>query len=133
MASTTANSIFEQTAGNPFFVEELVRHLQGEGRDLADRNAETATWGIPEGVREVIAKRVRALSGDANLLLQAASVLGDDCESEPLSTVAELDGSRFLESLEEIMGAGMVHAEGHRYRFSHPLVQRTIYDGLSLA
>jgi DNA-binding CsgD family transcriptional regulator len=131
--SGVLKSIFEQTAGNPFFVEEVVRHLEGEGRDLAGHATDATAWGIPEGVRQVIAQRVRRLSGTANRLLQAAAVLGDDCGGEPLASVAELGGGRLLEALEQVIGAGMLHEEGRRYRFSHPLVQRTIYDGLSLA
>jgi ATP/maltotriose-dependent transcriptional regulator MalT len=132
-ASAVLKSIFEQTAGNPFFVEELVRHLEDEGRDLAEQTTDSTAWGIPEGVRQVIAKRVIALSGEAVRLLQAAAVLGDDCGAEPLASVAELGGSRLLDALDEVTGAGMLHEQGHRYRFSHPLVQRTIYDGVSLA
>jgi ATP/maltotriose-dependent transcriptional regulator MalT len=132
-ASAVLRSIFEQTAGNPFFVEEVVRHLEAEGRDLASQETDATAWGIPEGVREVIAKRVLRLSGEANRLLQAAAVLGDGCGIEPLAIVADLAGSGFLEALEQAMGAGMLHEEGNVYRFSHPLVQRTIYDGLSLA
>jgi DNA-binding CsgD family transcriptional regulator len=132
-ASAVLRSIFEQTAGNPFFVEEVVRHLEGEGRDLASQETDATAWGIPEGVREVIAKRALRLSGEANRLLQAAAVVGDGCGIEPLAIVADLAGSGFLEALEQAMGAGMLHEEGNVYRFSHPLVQRTIYDGLSLA
>jgi ATP/maltotriose-dependent transcriptional regulator MalT len=132
-ASAVLEAIFEQTAGNPFFVEEVVRHLETDGRDLAGQAGDAAGWGIPEGVREVIAKRVLGLSSEASTLLHAAAVLGDDCRGEPLATVAELGGPRLLEGLEELTRAGMLHEEGQRYRFSHPLVQRTIYDGLSLA
>jgi DNA-binding CsgD family transcriptional regulator len=132
-ATGVLESIFEQTAGNPFFVEELVRHLGDEGRDLSEQTTDATAWGIPEGVRQVIAKRVLALSGDATRVLQAAAVLGDDCEGAPLASVAELSGSRLLDALDQVTGAGMLHEEGHRYRFSHPLVQRTIYDGLTIA
>lgn len=132
-ASTVIASIYEQTAGNPFFVEEVVRHLEGEGRDLASPEIDATTWGIPEGVREVIAKRLLRLSGETNRVLQAAAVLGDGCAIEPLAVLADLAGSGFLEALEQAMGAGMLHEEGELYRFSHPLVQRTIYDGLSFA
>ena len=52
--------VFEQTEGNPFFVEEVFRHLSEEGR-LFD---ETGKWRqglrvdnlqVPEGVRLVLA------------------------------------------------------------------------------
>lgn len=129
--NTVAESIFEQTAGNPFFVEEMVRELEGEGRDLAGPAGEAGNWRVPEGVREVIAKRTRRLSPEANRLLQAAAVLGDGCEGAPLAAVSELRDREFLATAEEAIAAGMLHEEGHRYHFSHPLVQRTTYDALS--
>ena len=132
-ASAVIASIHEQTAGNAFFVEEVVRHLEGEGRDLASPDIDATTWGIPEGVRDVIAKRVMRLSSDTNRVLQAGAVLGDGCAIKPLTVLADLSKSGFLEALEQAIAAGMLHEEGELYRFSHPLVQRTIYDGLSLA
>jgi len=125
-------SIFEQTAGNPFFVEEVVRQLESEGRDLARQASDPAVWRVPEGVSQVIAKRLLRLSPDANRVLQAAAVLGDGCEGGPLAGVSELGDPMFLAAVEEAMAAGMLHEESHRYRFSHPLVRRTIYDVLSL-
>ena len=130
-AGAIADSIFEQTGGNPFFVEELVRQLEGEGQDLAGRATDGAVWRVPEGVSQVIAKRLLRLSPGANRLLQAAAVLGDGCEGGPLAAVSDIGDPLFLAAVEEAMAAGMLHGEGHRYRFSHPLVQRTIYDSLS--
>jgi ATP/maltotriose-dependent transcriptional regulator MalT len=131
-AGAIVSAIFEQTAGNPFFVEEVVRQLEGEGRDLTGQTSDAAIWRIPEGVSQVIAKRLLGLSPDANRLLQAAAVLGDGSEGGSLRGVSEISDSLFPAVVEEAMAVGMLHEEGHRYRFSHPLVQRTIYDALSL-
>jgi DNA-binding CsgD family transcriptional regulator len=125
-------SIFEQTAGNPFFVEEVVRQLESEGRDLAGQASAVTVWHVPEGVNQVIARRLQRLSPDANRLLHAAAVLGDGFDGRHLAAVSEISGPLFLAAVEEAIAVGMLHEEGHRYRFSHPLVQRTIYDALSL-
>jgi predicted ATPase len=66
--------IHGQTGGNPFFVRELVRHLQDQGRDLSRTDLATADWGVPEGITQVIGKRLSRLSCQANQLLQASAV-----------------------------------------------------------
>ena len=50
-----------ETDGNPFFIEEVVRHI----RDTAGALTEEVTLeeaGVPDGVREVTARRLRRLS-----------------------------------------------------------------------
>ena len=53
-ATPVSDAIYHRTEGNPFFIEEVVRQLQGEGRDLADPGTATTGWSVPEGVRQVI-------------------------------------------------------------------------------
>ena len=129
-ASTVISSIYEQTAGNPFFVEEVVRHLEGEGRDLASPNIDATTWGIPEGVRDVIAKRVMRLSGETNRVLQAAAVLGDGCAIEPLPSLRPRGPGILRLSAGD--AAGMLHEDGDLY--AQPSTRPAhLSDGLSLA
>src|SRR3954451_7433119 len=80
LASAPATESFVQalhgeTEGNPFFIEEVVRHI----RDTAGALTETVTLdqaGVPDGVREVTARRLRRLSENARAVLLVASVIG---------------------------------------------------------
>jgi len=76
-----ARVVFEETEGNPFFVEEVFRHLSEEGR-LFD---ETGKWRqglridqlqVPEGVRLVLGRRLERLGEDARRVLTTAAVIG---------------------------------------------------------
>ena len=69
-------ALYQETDGNPFFVEEMVRHLSAEGQALTGPWLDGADWGVPEGVRHIISLRVARLSGDARSVLQAGAVLG---------------------------------------------------------
>jgi predicted ATPase len=51
VAASVVAAIQQATEGNPFFIGELVRHLQAEGRDLARPDAATGDWTIPALVR----------------------------------------------------------------------------------
>ncbi len=87
VAPAVAEAIYRGTEGNPFFVKEVVRQLASEGKDLTDPTASVIEWSIPEGVRQVIARRLSRLSPDANRLLQVAAVLGEGFTFELLSAV----------------------------------------------
>ncbi len=91
-----AKAIHRETEGNPFFIEETLRHLvetgaisRSEGRWVLD-SADPDELGIPEGVREVIGRRLSRLSEECNQLLGLASVLGREFEFDALREMAGL-------------------------------------------
>src|SRR5207248_2936032 len=49
-APAVAAALHQQTDGNPFFLHELVRQLQAEGRDLADPAVADDARPVPAGV-----------------------------------------------------------------------------------
>ncbi len=77
-----AEAVHRQTEGNPLFVQEVLRYLveegivvrQGDRYVLTDSTNPDA--GIPEGLRDVIGKRLSRLSRPANQVLSIASVIG---------------------------------------------------------
>jgi predicted ATPase len=62
------SAVHAQTEGNPFFVTEIVRLLTQEGELTPERLSahEGWTFRIPEGVREVIGRRLDRLSDRCN-------------------------------------------------------------------
>jgi class 3 adenylate cyclase len=127
-------AIYEQTDGNPFFTTELVRHLEEIG---ALGGAWPVQVEIPEGVRDIIGRRISRLSDDANRVITVASVVGRTFELPHLRGLAGLDPPTLVDVLEEVLRAGLVEEEvggatGH-YMFSHALIRDTIYAGLSAA
>jgi DNA-binding CsgD family transcriptional regulator/tetratricopeptide (TPR) repeat protein len=131
-APSVAAAIYHETAGNPFFLEEVVWHLQAQGRDLADPATAVSDWGIPEGVRYVIAKRCGRLSAVANQLLQAGAVLGDGFSFDVLTAVSGLEATPLLDALDEVLAAGVLREEGDGYYFTHALIRQTLIAELSL-
>jgi len=128
-------SVHRDTDGNPFFVTEVVRLLASEG--ILDRIEEESSWSlkIPEGVREVIGRRLDHLSKECNRILSIASVVGREFSLEVLEPVSELAGDQLLELLEEATAARLI-AESPRgvgcYSFYHALIRETLYDQLSM-
>ncbi|MGH8976040.1 MAG: BTAD domain-containing putative transcriptional regulator, partial [Acidimicrobiia bacterium] len=73
-------ALASETAGNPFFLQEVVAHLVEEGKVYLGLDGRWASGlaigelGIPEGVREVIGRRISRLSKEAARLLGVASL-----------------------------------------------------------
>jgi DNA-binding SARP family transcriptional activator len=130
-----AAAIHAETQGNALFVGEVVRLLAAEGR-LADLDG-GALWkpGIPQGVREVILRRLRRLSDDCVHVLTLASVLGREFGLSPLSGLTERPVAELLELLDEAVAARVLNtlpeARG-RLRFAHALIRETLYDQLTV-
>ena len=128
-----------QTEGNPLFVTETVRLLIQEGDITAGRSTGggTTSWEIriPEGVREVIGRRLDRLSERCNELLTIAAVIGRQFRFDVLKILMEdtTDG-QLLDSMDEALSAQILEElpeEIGLYQFTHALMQETLTSELS--
>ena len=130
-----ASAIADLTNGNPFLVCELWRSLVDGGRSRSPA-ATSGSPGLdelapPESVREVVARRLARLRPATADLLELAATAGAEFELDVLRPVADAD---LLPALDEAMSSGMIEelpSRGLAYRFTHELVRRSLYDGLS--
>lgn len=137
LATSLVGAIATQTGGNPLFAREMIRHLLEEGtlQPSADGSLHTEQpmQAVPDGVRQVIARRRRRLSPVANQLLDAAAAVDGPFPFEPIADVAGLAASTALDGLDETLEAGLVSAgpDPDRYNFAHALIRNTIYTTLN--
>ena len=134
-----ARAVYEETEGNPFFVREVLRHLAETG---AVERRETG-WttrlpvdqlGIPEGVRDVVGRRLARLSSDTNHALRIAAVVGPEFELSVVQAAGDLSEVTLLGAVEEAAGARLViEVSATRFRFAHALVRATLYESLTAA
>ena len=132
-----AHAIHRETDGNPFFVDEVLRHLFEVGALHLD---EDGRWvvpagvddvGLPAGVREVIDARVVRLGRASAANLSLAAVIGRDFDLDLLLAAAETTADELLDILEEAATVALVREPADRpgwYSFSHALIQRTLYE-----
>jgi tetratricopeptide (TPR) repeat protein len=91
----------------------------------------SGTPDLPDNVRETIAKRVWMLAADSRRILAAASVLGRSFDPKVLTEITGLNDEAVEGALADGVAATVVGPDGaDRYRFSHALVEDTLYDGL---
>ena len=131
-------AVHRQTEGNPLFVTEVVRLLVQEEELTQEKTGHRDSWSvrIPEGVREVIGRRLDRLSERCNETLTIASVVGREFTLEQVSSLIEdITGERLLEVLEEALASRVIEELPHsmgRYQFTHALIQETLAGELSL-
>jgi DNA-binding SARP family transcriptional activator len=136
-ASQLVRVLQAQTAGNPFFLRELLAGLAESRRiptdaDLSPSGAE-AQLEAPKGLREVIGHRVARLSPPAGPTLRVAAVAGTTFSFALLERVLGEEW-HVLDVLDEAVAAGLLTEEEHGdYAFAHALVRQTIYGQLSAA
>jgi class 3 adenylate cyclase len=134
-----ASEITRETAGNPFFAGELLRHLTESGAIAQEDGGrwrlvgEVAELGLPQSVREVIGRRVERLGPDARTALSAAAVIGRDFELDLLLAVVELAQPRLLDLLDQAVAASLLkenRERAGRFTFTHALVEHALYEDL---
>jgi DNA-binding CsgD family transcriptional regulator len=128
------SAIHSQTEGNPLFVREVVRFLAQEGHFSGAASAGGAPQAIrlPEGVREVIGRRLNLLPAACNEILATAAVIGREFTLDVLVRASQpRTEETVLEALDEAIAAHIVEETGPGlYQFTHALVRITLYDEL---
>ncbi|MEX0786444.1 MAG: AAA family ATPase, partial [Dehalococcoidia bacterium] len=129
-----ARVLHERTEGNPFFLEELLRDLAEEHSGDLPATVAAAAADIPEGVKDVIVRRLARLSDACNNVLTIAAVIGREFGIDALTRASALPPEQLEESLEDAVAARLVDeapgTPGH-YAFSHALTREALYDELS--
>ena len=137
--SDLAATLWEETEGHPFFVQEVLRHLLETGaiherRGRLKTSSPAGRLRIPLSIREVIERRLARLDDEVLDLLRLAAVVGRDFTVSLLEQVSEnLHGDRLLRLLEDATAARVIApapAQFDCFRFSHALIRETLYDGL---
>jgi len=124
--------VHEASAGNPFFVDELVQLLASQGR-LHDAGAAERPLPLPEGVRDAIRRRLTPLTRDAMDALSAAAVVGGEFRLATLASILGVPPVEMLQRLEEPLRAGIISAarDPDKFVFAHALVRDTLLECLA--
>jgi len=135
--------IHRQTEGNPLFVQEMLRYLVEEGLvseqegSLRRVGDETLAGRIPEGLRDVIGKRLSRLSEKTNQVLGIAAVIGRDFRLDVLQAVANLPAEEVEGALEAATSIAVVEQRpalgALGFRFTHAFFRQTLYEEIFAA
>jgi class 3 adenylate cyclase/tetratricopeptide (TPR) repeat protein len=134
-------AVYSETEGNPFFVEEVFKHLAEEeklfdeqGRWRSDLSI--SELEVPRGVRLVIGRRLERVSEECRRILTTAAVIGRGFSFELLEALAGVEADILLDAIDEAERAHLITSAGDgreaRFTFAHELIRQTLLSGLSL-
>ena len=137
VSAALAGAIQQETRGNPFFAREVLRHLldtqalwvDADGALQVDLPLEV----VPEGLRDVLARRRARLSPAANRFLDSAAGFEGPFPFAVVAEVAKLEDAAALAALDELLQAGLVESDvaPERYQFAHALIRQAVYADLN--
>ena len=130
-----------ETDGNPFFVEEVFRHLHEAGK-LFDASGQwlggiaIGETEVPRGVQRVIGRRLERLSANTRRILANAAVIGRTFSFDLLLAVSGASEDAVFDALEEAEPLGLIsEVPGQReaqYVFVHEQFRQSLLADLSL-
>ena len=143
--------VYARTDGNALFMVNIVEHLVQQravvrraGQWTRREGAEAQVASLPEGLRQLLLRRIQALPPAVCRVLEAASVVG-----QAFTVAAVAAGSQApVEDVEAVCEglAAQQHllddaglrvwpdgTSGGRYRFQHALYQQVLYDQIGTA
>jgi class 3 adenylate cyclase/tetratricopeptide (TPR) repeat protein len=140
LSPTVRGRILERAEGNPFFLEEIVRHLIDEGFLVHEADRWRTAAGIedveiPDTVQGVLAARIDLLDPQQKRVLQSAAVVGRVFWTGPVRELvggAEVDATLIaLEDRELVLSRlGSSIAGESEYIFKHVLTRDVAYESL---
>jgi predicted Ser/Thr protein kinase/tetratricopeptide (TPR) repeat protein len=139
VSPSLARLVADSTEGNPFFIGEMLRHLTETGalatlRDGSGGRKSATALGLPEGVKEVIGRRLARLSEACNRTLSLAAVIGREFDIEILEALDDLPEDRILDAIDEGVRAQLIAEAPYRagrFSFVHALIRETLYGELT--
>ncbi|MEV6361604.1 BTAD domain-containing putative transcriptional regulator [Nocardia asteroides] len=117
----TAERLRARTGGNPLFVREVAKLAAAVG-DL---------HAVPDGVRDVLSRRIARLPAGAARALRLAAVWGDDIDFDTLLELTAEPEDVLIDLVDTVTVAGLVRIAGtDRITFAHALIRDAVYGDI---
>ncbi|MEO8690405.1 MAG: AAA family ATPase [Solirubrobacteraceae bacterium] len=123
-------ALFEESGGNPFYLEQLARSPELADRLSARLQVSVDGVHVPPRVVAALTEELALLSPAARRVLEGASVAGDPFEPEMAATAADVSEQGAMDAIDELLARDIIRPTDvpRRFRFRHPIVRRAVYE-----
>jgi len=127
-----AELVYERTAGNPFFAEEVVQALIEAGNLEGTRGSHRLVTpieeiAVPGSVQAVLTARIDRLAEREKQLLQAAAVIGKEFPEPILAAILDWPDADISAAIQLLKNGEFLYEQSlypvTEYAFKHPLTQ----------
>ncbi len=132
--------VARHTEGNPLFVVEMLNHLDEVGaltsREEWDAPITLEDIGLPEGIRQLIGRRLERLNVTTRRLLTIAAVMGREFRLSVIEGLVDAGEDAVLDAMDEALTASIVAEEPGapgNFSFTHTLIREALYTSITAA
>src|SRR5262245_35890411 len=101
LVGDAAAALFEESGGNPFYLEQLARSGGGAAAPLTGID-------VPRSVAAALAEELSLLSAGGRIVLEGAAVAGDPFEPELAAAAASTTAQDAMDALDELLRRDLV-------------------------
>ena len=138
ITSESLDAIYDETEGNPFYIEEVCKALVESGKlyyqDGRWHRTGLDALEIPQSVRTVIQRRVRVLPTESQEILQIAAVIGREFNFSTLMKACSIDEDILSENLRFCINAQLIEQTSwngdESFSFAHALIPTTLVESM---
>ncbi|MDK1491883.1 AAA family ATPase [Sinorhizobium sp. 7-81] len=133
--ASIAEIIHDKTAGNPFFVKQLLQALFEEGAIVFSVAARTWTWKTidllqypyADNVVDFMIRRLDQTGPDAREMLRLMACIGPQVDGKLLSALLEVDFAELHKIANPLIASGLLTRRHDLFCFAHDRVQEAAY------
>jgi tetratricopeptide (TPR) repeat protein len=137
-SSTLVADLERATAGNVYFVLEILRSLAARG--LIERKRTRIALPesldaveLPVDLSQALERRLASLSPAALALARVAAVVGHDMDLEFGRRLLDATDDEYFDALDELRREELIRLENRDIAISHPRLREVLNQGLALA
>jgi predicted ATPase len=135
--------VFNETEGNAFYIEEVIRSLEEEAVISFDESK--TSWvltrnlpeiSLPDTIKDVVNARTDRLNKAVRIVLESASVLGAEFEYDILAAASAHDEHQLVTQIDDLLRLKFIlelpslPGQPIRYKFAHHKIREVLYEGL---
>jgi diguanylate cyclase (GGDEF)-like protein len=133
-----AKTIYQESGGNPFFIEEIlnefhrVRKLYWDGHEWVFVKGMAVS--VPQTIEETIKRKLKILDPEIRAYLEIAAVFGQEFSPEIIAIASKRNVGQVMEALDELCKLGCVKSRTiDNYFFSEDIVRQIVYQNIARA